>query len=414
MRKILVLTFLLLLALIVYWRSLSLEADKEGPGRGRGRGSGNVSGRDSGNGSGSGGRGRDSGAAKQAAIPVEVLKVIRASIEDQIRLTGEIEAWRTARVTPRIGGLLLDVLVRPGDRVKANETLIAEIDDSKLTLERQRSLAALKVAKATLAEKQEAYREARGKLEREKALFADKVTSRETLDAVEFKERAAVATLELAKAQVERAEAELALVELSLGHCKVKAPIDGLVSKRLLDGGEEVSPSRVLVEVVDLERLRVVGEITESDYWRILPKLEEGKINARVEVDQSKRSVNASLRAITPVFSSATRTARLELTLNNPDNVILPGMFARVTLLLEKIEDALLVPVEAVCERDESRGVFVVESALAHFETPSFGIESREYVQALDTLELGDELVTLGNHLLTDESRVKIVSAGAE
>ena len=386
MRKTLVFVFLVALAAAVYYRSTNIKAEKKGK---RGRG-------------------------KRASVPVEVLSVQRGKIEDVIECTGEVEASLTTKVNPRISGFLNEVLVREGDKVSANKTRIATIDDAELILEEQRSWAALRISEATFKEKQAAHQEALRNLERERALFKDKVTSQETLDSVKFREKSAAAALQLAQAQVDRAKAELSLVRLKRQHARVLAPIDGVVSKRFLDGGAQISQTTVICEIVDLNHVRIVGEVTEADYWRLLPCLREGRVKARVIVAKSKKTYEGFVRTISPVFSPATRTATIEVELDNKEGELLPGMFARVTLLLHTVENALLLPVVALCERKHKRGVFVVKGDEVDFVSPKMGIKTRTYIEILNGLEEKAQLVTLGNHLLTTGSKVNIVSEGAK
>ncbi len=383
MRKALVFFILVALCGTVYFRALSLKNPKKGKKKRRSKG---------------------------GAVPVEVVQVRRGLIEDNIELTAEVEAWRETKVTPRIGGFLNEVLVREGDVVSANKTRIATIDDAELILEEQRSWAALRVSEATFKEKLAAHTESLRKLERERALYKDKVTSQENLDAVIFREKSAAAALQLAQAQVDRAKAELSLARLRRRHSRVLAPIDGVIAERYLDGGVQVSMSTTLVQIVDLDRVRVIGEVTEADYWRLLPKMKVGKVVARVKVAKSNKVANGLVRAISPVFSPNTRTATVEIELDNQDHEFLPGMFARVVLLLTKEESAILLPVEAICERKDKRGVFVVKENKVTFVSPKMGITTRKNIQVLDGLSEGDLLVTLGNHLLADNSRVNVVT----
>ena len=386
MRKALVFLCLITLAGAVFYRASSIKEKKKGR---RGRG-------------------------KSTAVPVEVVTVTKGQIEDVIDLTGEVEAWLTTKVNPRIGGFLNEVLVREGDIVSANKTRIATIDDAELILEEQRSWAALRVSEATFKEKLAAHQEALRNLERERALFKDKVTSQETLDAVVYREKSAAAALQLAQAQVDRAKAELSLARLKRRHSRVLAPIDGVISQRFLDGGNQIGQTTAIVEIVDLNKVRIVGEVTEADYWRLLPRLKNGKVIARVVVAKSEKSYEGFVRTISPVFSPATRTATIEVELANEKHELLPGMFARVTLLLQRVEDALLLPVVALCERDHKRGVFVVNGEKASFVVPKMGIVTRKHIEILGGLAAEDKLVTLGNHLLTSGSKVNVVTKGDE
>lgn len=342
-----------------------------------------------------------------SSVPVVVLHPRIGAIEETLRVTGEVLPSRKVEVSSRVAGFLRSVNVRIGDAVSAGRTVLATLDEIDFVYEVERAEAEIGVVQATVKEKRVALAEAERILEKEKVLFAKHVGSQETLDVSRARLASAKAALELALAQVERSRASLAVAKLQLERVRVLAPIDGMVAERHLDGGAQVASSTTLVTVVDVDRVLVSAEVTESDYGRLLPHVQEGgRLLARVSVAASETAIEGRVRAVAPAFDSETRTARVEIEVANAERRLLPGMFARVEIVLREVQDTCLVPVGALVERSGERGVYVVTDEVARFRAQRIGIEGDGWVQVLDRLEPATLLVGTGNHLVSDGSRV--------
>jgi len=347
---------------------------------------------------------------ERAAVPIEAVEASIGEIEDIVELTGEVEPAQESRVMPRVSGYLTEVLVRQGDRVSVGKSVVATIDSSELLLEEKRATAALHIAEATLSEKKVSLQEFKSKLAREQALFKQKVSAQEALDAAVYRNKTAGAALRLADAQLDRSRAELALASLRVAHTRVMTPFDGIVSARHLDAGAQVTPASAIVTLVDLSTVRVTGEVTERDYGRIREWSKDGlPIVARIRVASAEGVIEGVVHSIAPVFNRNTRTATVEVDVDNSNGALLPGMFARVGLVLRRIEGALVAPIQAIVERDGVVGSYVVRDGSVQFQEVERGIITRDRVQILEGLQPGEMLATTGNHLLTNGSRVKIV-----
>ena len=395
MRRIIVFLILVSLAGAVYYRSLSLsDADEKAfPGKGSG--------------------GRNGSLKIKSSIPVATTVLTTGPIEDRINLTGEISPWQTARIMPRVAGFLNELTVREGKEVKAGKTLLATIDPSDYLLEKKSAQASLEVATVSANAKKLAFIEAERKLNREKNLFADKVSSQASLDDAIYQYNAAQADYNLANAQIRKSRSQLELAELKIGRCMIYSPIDGVISKRFSEGNEQVSPGASIMTIVDVEKLKVTGEITETDYWKILPAYSKNKVLPATITGSSgdiTRTLTGTVRTIAPMFNKSSRTAVVEIDIKNNDKTLLPGMYVQVSILLRKVDKALLLPLDAFCERDSGNGVFLVKGETVSFIKPQLGIRSGRFIEVLSELNEGDSLVTIGNHLITDGSRIRVIT----
>jgi RND family efflux transporter MFP subunit len=114
---------------------------------------------------------------------------------------------------------------------------------------------------------------------------------------------------------------------------------------------------------------------------------------------------------VAPVLDPATRTAQIEVEILNPKNRLKPGMYARVNLTTEQRDNALVVPANAIVDREGQRGVFLAQNNTAAFRAVQIGIEDPTRVEILEGVTEADQVVTTGAAALQDGDR--IVRAGA-
>src|SRR5690606_10326350 len=123
----------------------------------------------------------------------------------------------------------------------------------------------------------------------------------------------------------------------------------------------------------------------------------------------------AEIARISPVFLASARQARVRLEVDNPDMRLKPGMFMRASVLIERVDDALIVPEQALVIREGQTGVFQVapERDRVAWREVETGIRDGERVQIVGG-EIGGLVVTLGQQLLDDGSRVSVVEGDGE
>jgi len=242
--------------------------------------------------------------------------------------------------------------------------------------------------------------------------------SESQLDAARSEHLARQAQTEVTQARIARARADLEAARIRLGYTQVKADWQGggderVVAERLVDAGQTVAANAPLVRVVELDPMTTVFYVTERDYGQ----LRQGQ-QASLSTDAfPSESFHGQVQRVAPVFSEATRQARVELAVDNPGRQLKPGMFVRATLVLRREKDAVIVPSQALTKRNEQRGVFVVardgnkdgDGASARWLSAKVGIEQDDKVQLLGAgLSAGDRVVVLGQQLLDDGASLRI------
>ena len=353
------------------------------------------------------GRGRPG----SGAVPVEVAEVEHGPIELQRTFSGSLEAKAKFVVAPKVAGLVERLAVDLSDEVTRGQ-VVAELDNGEYLQAVNQSEADLAVTRANLAEAKSELENARRELNRVRTLNKRGVASDAQLDSARAEYAARQAQLEVAEAQVTRAEASLETAKIRLGYTEITADWTGgddkrVVAERYVDQGENVSANTPLLLIVELDPITGVIFVTEKDYGLMA----EGQPATLVTDAFPGEEFACTIDRIAPVFRESTRQARVELLALNEDRRLKPGMFIRVSVVLDRVEDATIVPAEALTRRDDSDGVFVLSSdgSSVTWVPVEPGIREGGRLQVIGD-GISGKVVTLGQQLVDDGSAVTVSS----
>ncbi len=352
--------------------------------------------------------------AEARTVPVETAAIERGSIELRRTFTGTLEARAEFVVAPKIAGRIERLAVDLADTVERGQ-VVAELDNDEYVQAVNQARADLAVAEANLAEAKSLLAIAERELARITRLSERGVMSKSQLDAAKADQLAKQAHVAVTTAQVTRARAELETARIRLGYTKVTAGWHGgsdrrMVAERYVDEGETVAANAPLLRIVELDPITAVFFVTERDYARL-----RGGQRARLTTDAYPgESFPGEIMRIAPVFRESTRQARVELRVANPGLRLKPGMFARATVVIERVDETTIVPQQALATRDGRRGVFVVadDGASVAWCEVEVGIRQGARVQVTGDALRG-RVVTLGQQLLGDGSAV-VIADGEE
>jgi RND family efflux transporter MFP subunit len=353
-----------------------------------------------------GGRGNRGNQARPP-MTVELATVTRGQISEEITVVGNLIGDATVAVAPRAAGRLQEVYVRLGDRVTRGQR-IAKIEDFELQEQIKQQEAGQEVSQATIRQREADLALAKTNVERSRSLFERQLLPKQTLDDNESRYLSSQAQVDLARAQAVQTKARLDELKINLANTIITSPVNGFVSRRLVDPGASVGQNAPVVDVVDITRVRLVANVVEKD----LTELQTGDAT-RVQVDAYPgETFVGRIARVSPVLDPATRTAPIEIEVPNPDYRLKPGMYARVGITTDTIKDALLIPSDAMADLGGRRGVFQVLNDSAVFRTVQVGTEQRNLVEILGGLKEGEEVITTGARALRDGDRV--VLAGGQ
>ena len=385
------------------------------------------------------GGGRASGGrfgGPRAPMPVEFAPVSRASLSDQVTVVGTLIGAATVDIVPKVSGRLQTVNVQLGDTVRRGQ-LLAKVEDQEIQQQVRQAEASFKVGEATIRQREADLKLAKSNLDRNKSLLDRQLLPQQTYEDTDARHQAALAQLDLARAQFDQASSRLDELKITLGNTSILSPVDGFVGKRFLDPGAFVGTNSPVASVVDIRKVRLVANLVEKDVRRV----REGTPGV-VEVDAFPgESFRGAVSRVAPVFDPATRTAEMEIEVPNAGFRLKPGMYARVALTVDTRDDALTVPRNAIVDVEGKTGVFVAQQGgaaqgtrggargssaatdgpsrpageptlTAKFLPVETGIRSGDRVEILSGLAEGTRVITMGAGALRDGDRVILASTG--
>ncbi|MGE0449090.1 MAG: efflux RND transporter periplasmic adaptor subunit [Vicinamibacterales bacterium] len=348
------------------------------------------------------------GAGPRLPMTVELTRVARADMSESLAVVGNLIGLATVETVPKISGRLETVYVRLGDQVTRGQRL-AKIEDQEISEQVKQAQAAFDVAAATIRQREADLKLAQTNLDRSRNLFERELIPRQTYDDTDARYQAAVAQLDLARAQHAQARARLDELNINLANTLIVSPVSGFIGKRALDPGAWVTPSSAFLSVVDVSVVRMVANIVEKDLGRIAQGM-----TASVSVDAFPgQTFPGRIAHVAPVLDPATRTAQVEVDIKNEDFRLKPGMYARVDFVVDKRDGVLVVPANAIVDVGGRKGVFLPdEGDVAKFQPVTLGMVQPDRVEITGGLAEGTQVVTTGAAALREGDRIVLLGQG--
>ncbi len=209
--------------------------------------------------------------------------------------------------------------------------------------------------------------------------------------------------VEMARAQAAQARAALAFARLQLGNATVTAPLDGTVTRRSVDPGVLVGPgSGSLVTVSQIDTVEVALAVSETD----VGKVRAGQpVAVRVDAYPG-RAFTGKVAEVGAAADPRVRTFTVKVRVGNPEHLLRPGMFARGKVTVERREQVLVIPRDAVTAENGQSSVFVAEGGKARARRIRLGITSGPVVEVLSGLQKGETVIVAGQSGLVDGTPV--------
>lgn len=349
------------------------------------------------------------GGGPRLPMTVELAAVKRGDMIETLSVVGNLIGAATVEAVPKVSGRLDAVTVRLGDRVNRGQTL-AKIEDREIEEQVKQAKASFDVGAATIRQREADLKLAQTNLDRSRNLFERQLIPRQTFDDTDAKYQAALAALDLARAQYAQAQARLDELNINLANTVITSPVSGFVGKRALDPGAWVTPNSSFISVVDIGIVRLVANIVEKDLRRI----SQG-IKADVSVDAFPgEKFEGRIAHVAPVLDPATRTAQIEVEINNANFRLKPGMYAKVDFTVEHKENTLVVPANAIVDLNGQKGVFLPdEGDVAKFKPVTVGMSNPSQVEVSNGLSEGMKVVTTGAAALREGDRIVLFGQSA-
>ena len=191
-------------------------------------------------------------------------------------------------------------------------------------------------------------------------------------------------------------------VGLKFEKAPVQSPLSGIVGRTYVDIGQNVAQQTPIALVINMDKVKIALDIPE----KYLPRVSLGK-QARISVDAyPEEEFSGEVTKISPVVDLTTRSAPVEITLDNPQHLLKSGMFAKVRLILEEHKNVPVILKEAVIGKELDLYVYVVENNKAILKKVTLGLRQGPYFEVRQGLEAGDLVVIMGQQRLRDGALV--------
>lgn len=357
-----------------------------------------------------------------SAITVETLTIRAQSITNTLQLSGTIRPVEQATLSTRVMGRITQLSLEAGDRFQKGEVL-ARIDVMDMAAQTSQAQAGVAQAQAEVAraqatlnqlesqrlEAQAALRLAQINQSRMAQLQAEGAVSQSRLDEAnttldeararvaqsEAGIRQAQAAIAQSRAAVNRAESSVTSASASESYGTVIAPFGGVIVQKLAYEGEMTSPGTALLRVENPDRLQLEISVPEEN----LRFVQVGQ-PVQVRIDAVNQTLNARIEQIVPAADPNSRSFLVKIPLNNSGRLI-SGMFGRIVLPLSEKQETILIPTNALIQRGQLQGVYVVTTndaqSAAVLRWVKTGQQRNGEVEIVSGLMEGDRIIT--NHI---------------
>ena len=311
-------------------------------------------------------------------IPVEAAEVAVGPLSERITAVGSLASNESIIVRPEVAGRVVELGFEEGQPVKKGDLLV-RLDDSLNRAELDEAEARLELAKRNFSRTEE--------------LFSNKIATERSRDEARSSLGVGTATVELAKVRLEKT--------------RIAAPFEGIAGLRRVSVGDYVTAGQDLFNLEDISPIKVDFRVPE----KFLPAVRTGQ-SIQITVDAYQgRQFEGRLYAIDPRIDSAGRSIVIRARVDNPEQLLRPGLFARVTLILELKPDAVTVPEQAVFPRGDSQFVYKVVEGKAQETKVTIGTRRDGRVEIVEGLGGKDMVVTAGHQKIRNGASVKIIGA---
>lgn len=322
-----------------------------------------------------------------SCIDAELETVKTSDLEETIQSIGSIEAFQKVSVHPETDGKIVSLHFKEGAKVKDGELLFT-LDDAKIRAELKARNAALEEAEANLENAGLVY-------ERRQRLYEQNVGTEEARDEARTRYQAL-------KAQVKRLTAEIESINETLEDTRIRAPFDGIAGGHLVDVGQVVNTNSALTSVVQVDRLEIAFTVPERYAGRIRTG-QEIRVTAPGYPD---KDLSGAVYFVDPQIEPVTRSLKIKARMNNPENLLRPGGFVSVELIVGIHENTPVISEEALIPTRNGYMVFVIEDSRANGREVEIGIRKPGIVEITKGLKRGETIVKAGHISLHEGAKV--------
>jgi len=297
-----------------------------------------------------------------------------------IEIQGVVKADKNIEIRPEIGGTIKNILVKEGQRVKKGQVLI-QLDDSSIQDNIAELNTQLNLAKTTF--------------ERQQRLWDQKIGSE-----MQYLQ---------AKTQFESLEKSKNTIVNQAEKMKIKAPFSGIIDEIFPKNGELVSSQLAVVRLVNLDKVYLEADVTET----FLPYIKKGN-EALINFPSIHTEMKSEIAQVGNIINPNNRSFKTKINLKNKNDLIKPNLLADIKIK-DFAENGIVIPTSLIQkDKDGNSFIFLIHNNNADFKVSKKIIKvSKEYDQKsliIEGLEVSDTIVNKGSRIVKDGELVKIIN----
>jgi membrane fusion protein, multidrug efflux system len=314
----------------------------------------------------------------KAAIktPIRATVISSKPIELLVKSTGTLLANEEVELTAEAAGKIIKINFDEGQKVNKGDEIL-RLNALQHEAKKRSLLSDLELQQQ--------------RLERREKLLKKEAVSSEEVDEI--------------KALINSIQSEIDAIQAQLDLSVIYAPFSGVIGVRTVSEGAFISPGNTVATLVDFDRLKLEFSLPEK-YSSSITK----DVSVKFKVNGSDSVYVAQIYTIEPKISPSTRTFKVRCMVENDEKQLLPGSFANVEIILEKIPDALMIPNESIVQEMEGKQVFVYSEGKVEVRKIQTGIRFSDSSQVIEGLQVKDTLVTSGLLNIRPGMEVEIIN----
>ncbi|PKM52000.1 MAG: hypothetical protein CVV02_03145 [Firmicutes bacterium HGW-Firmicutes-7] len=355
-------------------------------------------------------------ATEEILTPVKTEKVTIGTIEKNMTYAGYLKPVKEVDISTKSMGIVERIFFDVGDEVKAGEILFSmdkkTANNSLMVLENQMDTQANQITSSLkMAEMQ--FNDAKKRLEDMSVLLSEGVISSQQFEDIKIGYDQAKLTYETAQQSYDlfynnpsktSIEAQVSTAKENLQDHEVRSPLSGVIAQRNIEEGE-LAGSLPAFKVVQLEKVILEVNVSESVISKIV-------LNQQVEVEIKRLGdevVVGKVVEISPSVDKRTFTYPVKIEIDNKKGLLKDGMYAEVSIELEKSDEAILINRNAILLDNIQKYIYVVEDDKSKRVNIEIGVDNGTKIEVIKGLYEGQEVIIKGQDYLTDGEKVQII-----
>jgi len=307
------------------------------------------------------------------ATEVKALVVVPRVLENKIYTTGSILANEEVEIRAEVAGRITSINFQEGTMVSRGDLLVT-INDSELQAELKKLLLDEKLAQDDVYRKEK--------------LIEMKAVSQEELD--------------IARSNLGVIKADIELVRSRIDKTRIYAPFSGRIGLRYVSPGGYISSSNLITRIQQIDPVKLEFSVPE----KYLSSIKQG-LEIHFTIAGYDSTFTGTVYAIEPRIDLSTRSFSARARCTNPASVLVPGAFAKISIILDKIDEAIVLPSDALIPDIRGEKVFICQNGKAAFQYITTGIRTESEVQVVEGLHPLDTVIISG--LLTLREQMSVI-----